>query len=215
MRVTPGLTVTWLAVWLAAAWNHHAAAADWPRFRGPNGSGVAADDVPPPVNWSPTENLRWKVPLPGEGVSSPVVVGDRVFVTTAVTVDGEPGLLDFRLVCLDRDTGREARPLAPQMRLVSLVKTDPLRIELPVPQERVGVVQRGQAVEIRVDAFPDRVFAGKVKRVASEAEFTPRNIQTRTDRDRLVYRVEVEVENADGALRPGMPVEVRLAKDAT
>ena len=46
------------------------------------------------------------------------------------------------------------------MRLVSLVKTDPLRVELPVPQERVGVVQRGQTVALRVDAFPDRVFTG-------------------------------------------------------
>lgn len=54
------------------------------------------------------------------------------------------------------------------------------------------------------------MFTGRVRTVATQAEFTPRNIQTRTDRDRLVYRVEVEVDNDDGALRPGMPVEVTL-----
>ena len=53
--------------------------ADWLRFRGPNGSGVSTDTAP--TEWSPTKNLKWKVPLPGPGSSSPIVVGDRVFVT--------------------------------------------------------------------------------------------------------------------------------------
>ena len=57
-------------------------AGDWTRFRGPNGSGVSLDTVPTPTAWSPTENLKWKTALPGEGVSCPIVVGDRVFVTT-------------------------------------------------------------------------------------------------------------------------------------
>ena len=110
MRIAIGWMVACGAVWLAAAWNHHAAAADWPRFRGPNGSGIAGDDVVPPTTWSPTENLRWKVPLPGEGVSCPIVVGDRVVVTTYAGYGFEPGTqLDLvrRIICLDRATGRE------------------------------------------------------------------------------------------------------------
>jgi len=63
------------------------------------------------------------------------------------------------------------------------------------------------------DAFPDRKFDGTVASVSSKAEFTPRNIQTRTDRDRLVYPVEVRVKNPDGALRPGMPVQVTLPRE--
>jgi HlyD family secretion protein len=51
-----------------------------------------------------------------------------------------------------------------------------------------------------------------VRTVASRAEFTPRNIQTRTDRDRLVYPVEVAVPNPEGKLRPGMPVQVALER---
>lgn len=87
-----------------------AAAADWSRFRGPNGSGVA-DDAQPPVTWSETENLKWKTPLPGPGSSSPIVVGDKVFVTcySGYGLDKEnPGnIADLRrhLVCLDINSG--------------------------------------------------------------------------------------------------------------
>ena len=55
--------------------------ADWTRFRGPNGAGVSTDQDPLPTNWSGTRNLQWKVPLPGPGSSSPIVVGDKIFVT--------------------------------------------------------------------------------------------------------------------------------------
>ena len=53
-------------------------------------------------------------------------------------------------------------------------------------------------------------FAGSVRTVALEAAFTPRNVQTRTDRDRLVYPIEVVVPNPEHRLRPGMPAEVRV-----
>lgn len=85
------------------------AASDWPRFRGPNGTGVSPDSQPTPTTWSPTENLKWKTPLPGEGVSSPIVVGERVFVTTYSGYGFEEGdLVDLKrhLVCLDRQDGK-------------------------------------------------------------------------------------------------------------
>lgn len=86
-------------------------ASDWPRFRGPNGSGVSADDVATPSTWSATENLKWKVALPGPGSSSPIVVGDKVFVTcwsgygTGRGENGRQEDLKRHLVCLDRETG--------------------------------------------------------------------------------------------------------------
>ena len=58
-----------------------APAADWPRFRGPNGDGLSPDSAPAPVEWSEAKNLKWKTALPGPGLSSPIIVGDRVFVT--------------------------------------------------------------------------------------------------------------------------------------
>jgi outer membrane protein assembly factor BamB len=81
-----------------------AKASDWDRFRGPNGSGISSDAVPTPTNWSDTENLKWSVDLPGRGVSCPIVVGDRVYVTSW-TGDGADDLVRH-LTCYDRATGK-------------------------------------------------------------------------------------------------------------
>ena len=90
-----------------------ACAADWARFRGPNGSGIAPDDKPVPVEWSATKNLKWKTALPGPGSSSPIVVGDRIFVTcwSGYATDGQQGTGDINalmrhLICVDRSTGK-------------------------------------------------------------------------------------------------------------
>ncbi len=56
---------------------------EWRQWRGPNGNGTAAADAAPPLTWSETENVKWKAHVPGRGLSSPVVVGDLVIVTTA------------------------------------------------------------------------------------------------------------------------------------
>ncbi|MEO8352986.1 MAG: PQQ-binding-like beta-propeller repeat protein [Chthoniobacteraceae bacterium] len=89
-----------------------ACAADWARFRGPNGSGIAPE-AKPPVTWSDTQNVRWKTELPGPGTSSPIVVGDRVFVTcySGYGEDGGGGdmaKLQRHLVCVDRSDGKIA-----------------------------------------------------------------------------------------------------------
>jgi len=88
-------------------------ASDWARFRGPNGNGVSQDTKTMPVTWSATEHLAWKVPLPGPGSSSPIIVGDKVFVTCwsgyGESRSGSPGKqenLKRHLVCLDRKTGK-------------------------------------------------------------------------------------------------------------
>jgi len=79
---------------------------DWPHWRGPLGNGVSLDATPP-VEFSPTKNLLWKVEIPGRGSSSPVVQGDRVFVTAAVPVAGSSDTFEFRVLCFDRATGKE------------------------------------------------------------------------------------------------------------
>ena len=85
---------------------------DWSRFRGPNGSGVSQDVKAPPTSWSETENLKWKVELPGPGLSSPIVVADRVFVTcwSGYGVNsrqlGDQKDLQRHLVSIDRATGK-------------------------------------------------------------------------------------------------------------
>lgn len=57
--------------------------ADWPMWRGPYGNGIAADGQSLPVDFSSSKNLHWKAPVPGRGHSTPIVVGDRIFITTA------------------------------------------------------------------------------------------------------------------------------------
>ena len=56
---------------------------NWPQWRGPLGTGYAPDSNPP-IEWSETKNIRWKVELPGKGHSTPIVLGDRIFLTTAI-----------------------------------------------------------------------------------------------------------------------------------
>jgi outer membrane protein assembly factor BamB len=91
-----------------------APASDWPRFRGPNGTGISPDAKPTPTQWSDTENLKWKLALPGPGSSSPIIVGDRVFVTcwTGYGLDardpGDQQNLKRHLICVDRQTGKIA-----------------------------------------------------------------------------------------------------------
>jgi outer membrane protein assembly factor BamB len=77
-----------------------ARAEDWPGWRGPRGDGTSGEKGIP-TQWGRTENVAWKTPLPGKGHSSPIVVGDRVFVTSCVENKGERLLL-----CLDRRGGK-------------------------------------------------------------------------------------------------------------
>ena len=85
--------------------------ADWTQFRGPNGAGVSSD-ANVPLTWSDTENLRWKVELPGPGSSSPIVLGDRIFVTcysgygVPKANGGDIKALQRHLVCVDRSNGK-------------------------------------------------------------------------------------------------------------
>jgi HlyD family secretion protein len=60
---------------------------------------------------------------------------------------------------------------------------------------------------VSVDAYPTRTFDGAITEVASEAEFTPKNVQTKKERVNLVFRVKIAVQNSGGVLKPGMPAD--------
>jgi len=83
---------------MAPAWP--ALAENWPQFRGPTGQGMSSEKGAP-VTWSETEHIAWKTPVPYAGWSSPIVFGDRVFVT-GTTRDG----VSCHIICLDRRTGK-------------------------------------------------------------------------------------------------------------
>ena len=97
--------------------------AEWARFRGPNGNGISTEKHPLPTNWNGTRNLQWKIPLPGPGSSSPIVVGDKIFVTywSGYGMDrrnpGELKQLRRHLICIDRHTGKTLWSVAIAARL--------------------------------------------------------------------------------------------------
>ena len=95
--------------------------------------------------------------------------------------------------------------------VISLANLDDRWVRIYVREDQVGRVKLGGKAEIKVDAFPDRTYAGDVVFIAQEAEFTPRNVQTKEERVKLVYRVKVRVVGDSAQdLKPGLPADVRL-----
>ena len=89
------------AVFLSAAPRVSISPTDWPAWRGPTRDGIASPGQDPPVQWSESENIVWKTPLPGRGHGSPTVVGDRIYLATADRTKQSQSML-----CLDRRTGK-------------------------------------------------------------------------------------------------------------
>lgn len=82
-------------------------------------------------------------------------------------------------------------------------------VRIYIREDQVGRVALGARAEIRIDSYADRRFTGIVGFIAGEAEFTPRNVQTREDRVKLVYRVKVRVvDDAEEVLKPGLSADV-------
>lgn len=110
-----------------------------------------------------------------------------------------------------RDPGEAVQPGQP---VITLLDTDDRWVRIYVAENRVGAVRIGQRAVVTSDTYPDREYEGRVVFIAREAEFTPRNVQTREDRVKLVYAVRVEITgDPDYVLKPGTPADVRLRRD--
>jgi len=99
---------------------------------------------------------------------------------------------------------------SPGTALAVVGKLSALDLTIYVDEREFGKVKVGQEATISVDAFAGKRFSGKVIQIASEAEFTPQNVQTKEQRTSLVFGVIVSVENPDGDLKPGMPADAIL-----
>jgi HlyD family secretion protein len=95
--------------------------------------------------------------------------------------------------------------------LATLADLRLVHVKVYVTERDLGALRLGAPADVSVDAWPGRTFRGRVSRLASEAEFTPRYLQTKEDRVKLVFEAKVDVPNEDGLLKPGMPADVRLA----
>lgn len=101
--------------------------------------------------------------------------------------------------------------VAPGVPVVTLQDRSDRWVRVYVPEDRLGAVPLGASARITSDTFPGKAYRGEVSYLASEAEFTPKSVQTAEERVRLVYAAKVRVTgDPEHELKPGMPVDVEL-----
>ena len=158
-------------------------AEDWPQFRGPGGQGASAE-TGLPLQWSESSNVMWKVPIAGRGWSSPVVAGDRVWLTTAV----DEGDVSLRALAFDVETGRQ------------VVNTEVFRKRralLPEHEEQLGVADADRRRRSRLRALRRRRDRGADDRRRGGLE------------DALSLRIAARRRRLAGALRRPADLQLR------
>ncbi len=99
--------------------------------------------------------------------------------------------------------------------VLRITDLDRVNLMIYVSEEELARIRLAQDASVTVDGYPGRTFAGKVVYVAPSAEFTPKNVQTKEERTKLVFGVKIEIPNKDGALKPGLPADATLAVQHT
>jgi membrane fusion protein YbhG len=99
---------------------------------------------------------------------------------------------------------------APGVTLMVVANLDALTLKVYVPEDRYGQISLGQTYPVTVDSFPGQTFSGRVRHIADQAEFTPRNVQTTEGRKSTVFAITLELVSSGGKLKPGMPADVRF-----
>jgi len=96
--------------------------------------------------------------------------------------------------------------------LLTIADLDEVRLTVYIPESELGRVYLGQEVQVEVDSFPGRSFPGTVSYISTEAEFTPKNVQTEKDQVNMVFAVRIRLPNPDHLLKPGMPAEAVIGR---
>lgn len=104
-------------------------------------------------------------------------------------------------------SAEEGEYVSPGATVVTIADLDHPWLKAYVDETDLGRITLGQKVRVRTDTFPNKAYEGKIAFISSEAEFTPKQVQTQKERVKLVYRVKVDVENPKGELKPGMPAD--------
>lgn len=105
--------------------------------------------------------------------------------------------------------------VAPGIPVLTVMNPDDRWVRIYIPERHIGAVHLGQKATITTDTWPDKRYGGEVIYIASEAEFTPKNVQTTEERVKLVYAVKVRItDDPKSELKPGMPADVRLQEGA-
>lgn len=98
----------------------------------------------------------------------------------------------------------------PQSSLLKISDLETVNLMIYVSETELGKVKLNETADVTVDSYKDKVYKGKVIFISPEAEFTPKNIQTKDERTKLVFGVKLEIENPQFDLKPGMPADAKL-----
>lgn len=161
---------------------------------------------------------RERVQLLEKGSRREAIAAARAAVTQAeaalATADAALAKLTLRAPFAGRVSERHHEPgetVSPGAPVVTLLDPNDRWVRIYVPETRLGRVRLGAGASIRSDTFPDKTYRGSVVYIASQAEFTPKSVQTQEERVRLVYAVKVRVvDDPAFELKPGLPVDVTL-----
>lgn len=115
--------------------------------------------------------------------------------------------LDGQVVGKFIEKGESVSFMSSMFKITNLNKVN---LVIYVTEEELALVKNGQEAEITIDAFDNKSFNGKVVFISPEAEFTPKNIQTKDERTKLVFAVKIDIDNSNHFLKPGMPADAQI-----
>lgn len=107
----------------------------------------------------------------------------------------------------------EGENVNPSSSLFKISDLSEVELEIYIPETELGKVKRGQDAEVSVDTYPDKIYKGTVSYISPEAEFTPKNIQTKEERTKLVFAVKIKIPNPGYELKSGMPADAVIMVD--
>jgi HlyD family secretion protein len=100
--------------------------------------------------------------------------------------------------------------VAPGSRLLQITRAEEVTLTIYVNEVDLGRIAINQLASIRIDGQPNRTFEGRIAYISPTAEFTPKNVQTKDERTKLVFAVKIDAKNVDGLLKPGLPADATI-----
>ncbi len=100
--------------------------------------------------------------------------------------------------------------VSPGAAIVKAVDLQTVTLKVFIPETQIGQIRTGNAAQVKVDSYPERTFSGRVTFISTQAEFTPKDIQTAEERAKTVFAVKVSLDNPGGTLKPGMPADATI-----
>lgn len=112
------------------------------------------------------------------------------------------------------ELARAGESVAPGVPIVEILRSEDMKLRVYLPLEEAGRVRPGDESRVYVDAYGERFFPGAVQRVASAAEFTPKDVHMPDERATLVFALDIRIPNPEGVLKDGFPADAYIRWDA-